>query len=750
MSDRMSREPDATTTMQVREHATLLSGRDFWSSREGAGIRSIVLADGPHGVRMQGGEADHLGFNESQPATCFPPGAGLASSWDPSLMCEVGEALGREARSLGVDVLLGPAINIKRSPLGGRTFEYYSEDPRLTGELAVGFVRGVQSTGVGTSVKHFAVNSQETDRMRVNAVVDDRALREIYLSAFEHVVKNASPTSVMSAYNAINGEFCSENRWLLTEILRDEWGFDGLVVSDWGAIKDRVAALVAGLDLEMPGSGDEGTDALVAAVVSGSLDEEAITTSVGRLRRLADRTAPTTENDRPLDVDAHHLLARRAAGESIVLLRNEADTLPLRCDQSIAVIGELAVDPQFQGGGSSHVNPTRVDIPLDELRDALGTDRVVYSAGYTRSGDEATAQKLIESACNAASSTDVSVIFVGLYEEDQSEGFDREHMDLPASHLALIDAVAKVATRTVVVLSNGGVVSLEPWHDQVDAIVEGWALGQAVGSALADVLTGRVNPSGRLAETIPLALSDTPSFLNFPGEQEVVRYGESVFVGYRFYTSTDRKVRYSFGHGLSYTSFGYSDLDIVVTASDAATVSVTVRNDGELPGSDVVQLYVAPASSDVRRPIRELAAFGKVALHPGESRTLSFDLDRRVFAHWDTSGSRWWVDPGTYELQLARSASDIAQTVQFGLDGDVEGPSALTLDSTVKQWFEHPVVGPLLVDAMTAKTPDEQRGDSGENANMLKMVESMSMGQFARFPGVDLPHGALLDLIDRS
>ncbi|AYJ51637.1 beta-glucosidase [Rhodococcus sp. P1Y] len=733
--------------MQVRQHAALLSGRDFWSSVEGAGIRSIVMADGPHGVRMQGGEADHLGFNHSQPATCFPPGAGLASSWDPDLMCEVGKALGREARSLGVDVLLGPAINIKRSPLGGRTFEYYSEDPRLTGELAVAFVRGVQGTGVGTSVKHFAVNSQETDRMRVNAVVDERALREIYLSAFEYVVKNASPTSVMSAYNAINGEFCSENRWLLTEILRDEWGFDGLVVSDWGAIKDRVAALTAGLDLEMPGSGDEGPDALVAAVMAGSLDEKLLATSVGRLRRLADRTAITTDYDRSSDVEAHHLLARKAAGESIVLLRNEADTLPLRRGQKIAVLGELAVDPQFQGGGSSHVNPTRVDLPLDEIRDALGAERVVYSAGYSRTGNVTAAKELIESACEAASSADVAVIFVGLYEEDQSEGFDREHLDLPASHLALIDAVAKVAARTVVVLSNGGVVSLEPWHDQVDAIVEGWALGQAVGSAIADVLTGTVNPSGRLAETIPMALSDTPAFLNFPGEQEVVRYGESVFVGYRYYTSTNREVRYPFGHGLSYTTFVYSDPDIVVTASDAATARVTVRNDGQLVGSEVVQLYIAPAPSDVRRPIRELAAFDKVALRPGESRTLSFDLDRRVFAHWDASGSRWWVDPGTYELQLARSASDIAYTLQFRLDGDVEGPSDLTLDSTVKKWFEHPVVGPLLLDVMAAKMPDAQRGDSSENSTMLKMVESMSMGQFARFPGVDLSHGALDDLL---
>lgn len=730
------------------ERAALLSGRDFWSTRASDGIRSIVMVDGPHGVRRQAGTADNLGFHQSMPSTCFPPGAGIASSWDPALMREVGEALGREARALDVDMLLGPAINIKRSPLGGRTFEYFSEDPRLTGALAVEYVRGVQSTGVGTSLKHFAVNSQESDRMRVSAEVDARTLREIYLPAFERVVKEAAPTSVMSAYNAINGVFSSENRWLLTELLREEWGFDGLVVSDWGAIKDRVEALAAGLDLEMPGTGDSGTEAILQAVSDGRLDRALVEASVERLRRLAERTAPDSLTpDAGFDPVAHHALARRAAAASVVLLRNEQHTLPLRPGQTVAVIGELAVAPQYQGGGSSHVNPTQVDLPLDELRAALGRERVSYAAGYSKGADAAIAEALLSEARAAAASVDVAVVMVGLYEEDQSEGFDREHLDLPDAHLALIEAVAGVAPRTVVVLSNGGVVTLEPWHDRVDAIVEGWALGQAVGGALADVLTGAVNPSGRLAETIPLALADTPAYLNFPGEQELVRHGEGVFVGYRYYTSVDRAVRYPFGHGLSYTSFSIDDFEVEGRGTDAAVARVTVRNAGAVAGAEVVQLYIAPAPSAVRRPVRELGAFAKVSLEPGETTTISLDLERRSFAHWDARGSRWWVDPGSYRVELGRSATDIIASREVALAGDVERPAALNLDSTVKEWFGHSVVGPVLMQTMMANATAGQQAAAEANANALKMVESMPMGQFARFPGVEIPADALEQLM---
>lgn len=738
-------EPNVDDDALARD-AALLTGRDFWSTREGDGIRSLVLVDGPHGVRRQAGTADNLGFNDSIPSTCFPPGVGLGSTWNPALVREVAEALGREARALDVDVLLGPAINIKRSPLGGRTFEYLSEDPRLTGALATEYVHGLQSTGVGASLKHFAVNNQETERMRVNAQVDDRALREIYLPAFEQVVSEARPATVMSAYNAINGAFASENEWLLTGLLRDEWGFEGLVVSDWGAIKDRVQALKAGLDLEMPGTGDEGTEAIVAAVRDGRLDRAVVERSVARLAELAERTA-TADGDHAFDADAHHGLARRAAGEAIVLLRNENRTLPLRPGQRVAVLGQLAAEPQYQGGGSSHVNPTRLDIPLEELRARLGSE-VVFAPGYDRADAQAD-ERLRQEAVEAARAADVAVVFVGLYEQDQSEGFDRTHIDLPEAHVRLIQAVAAVAARTVVVLSNGGVVSLEPWHDSVDAIVEGWALGQAVGYALAGVLTGAINPSGRLAETIPLRLEDTPSYLSFPGENEVVRYSESVFVGYRYYTTVGRQVRYPFGHGLSYTTF-VSTLEVEATGADSAVARVTVTNAGEIDGAHVVQLYVAPAVTPVRRPSRELAGFAKVSLAPAESITVEVPLVRRAFAYWDAPRSRWWVAPGSYSIQLGESADHIVAEKAIDLDGDVDAPKVLSLESTVGDWFGHPVVGPALMQAMMAGASEEQLAAAESNGNMLKMVESMPMGQFARFPGVEIPDEALDQLIALS
>lgn len=737
--------PEPQNDDALVEAAEMLSGRDFWSTREGDGIRSLVLVDGPHGVRRQAGAADNLGFNESLPATCFPPGVGLGSTWNPALIREVGEALGREARALDVDVLLGPAINIKRSPLGGRTFEYFSEDPLLTGVLATHYVQGVQSTGVGTSLKHFAVNSQETERMRVSAEVDDRALREIYLPAFERVVTEAQPATVMSAYNAINGVFASENEWLLTDLLRGEWGFEGLVVSDWGAIKDRVQALRAGLDLEMPGTGDDGRDAIVAAVRDGRLDRSVVDRSLERLRTLAERTQPAA-SDSSFDEDAHHALARRAAGEAIVLLRNERATLPLRADQRVVVLGELAATPQYQGGGSSHVNPTRLDIPLDELRAQLGY--VAYAPGYSMDATVDHAA-LLREARTAAEAADVAVVFVGLYEKDQSEGFDRTHLDLPEQHVALIQAVAAVAKRTVVVLSNGGVVSLEPWHDSVEAIVEGWALGQAVGGAIADVLTGRVTPSGRLAESIPLRLQDTPSYINFPGENEVVRYGEGVFVGYRWYTTAEHPLRYPFGHGLSYTTFEH-ELDVEASGADSAVARVTVRNAGAVRGSEVVQVYVSPDDSPVRRPLRELAGFAKVQLEPGASTVVEIVLERRAFAYWDVVKGRWWVEPGSYRIELGRSSADVIASPAVSLAGDTDAPEPLTLESTVGDWFGHPVVGPALMRAMMAGATEEQLAAASENENMLKMVESMPMGQFARFPGVEIPDAALQQLMDLS
>ncbi|MDR6438697.1 beta-glucosidase [Paenarthrobacter nicotinovorans] len=737
---------DAVADLNLEAKATLLSGRDFWSTASVSGVPSMVLTDGPHGVRRQDGEADHLGLNGSLPATCFPPGTALGSSWDADLAEEVGQALGREARSLGVNVLLGPAINIKRSPLCGRNFEYFSEDPLVSGVLGSAWVRGVQSQGVGTSVKHFAANNQETDRMRISSDVDERTLREIYLPAFERVVKDSKPTTVMCSYNRINGLYASENAWLLTDVLRDEWGFAGAVISDWGAVSNRVAALKAGLDLEMPGADGATTAEIIAAVKDGSLDPALLDASAKRLAQLQQLTAMEYGDSAEFDIEAHHALARRAAAGSIVLLRNENNTLPLQPGTAVAVLGEFAQKPRYQGGGSSHVNPTRVDIPLDELRAALGEDHVHYAPGYGDNGTEASAL-LLEEATALARRADVNIVFVGLDEKEESEGFDRTNLDLPADHIALIQCVAAVSNRTIVVLSNGGVVTLEPWHDRVEAILEGWALGQAGGGAIADVLTGRTNPSGRLAETIPFRLNDSASFINFPGEAGHVRYGEGVLVGYRYHETVDIPARYSFGHGLSYTTFTYSDLSVAVRGTDQATVHVTVTNEGDYIGADVAQIYVAAPQGPVQTPVRELRAFQKVTLEPGESRTLTFDLDRRAFAHYDVTDSRWAVTPGEYAIEIGRSASDIVARRAISLDGDAGRSISLRLTSTVEEWFTHPIAGPLLIEGITASLTEEQRAAAEGMQDGLKMAYSMPMNQFVKFPGISIPEEALEQLI---
>ncbi|MEW9870738.1 glycoside hydrolase family 3 C-terminal domain-containing protein [Arthrobacter sp. HS15c] len=736
--------------LSLEEKAALLSGRDFWSTPSVPGVPSMVLTDGPHGVRRQDGDSDNLGLNGSLPATCFPPGTALGSSWDPELAEEVGKALGQEARSLGVNVLLGPAVNIKRSPLCGRNFEYLSEDPLVSGVLGAAWVRGVQRQGVGTSVKHYAANNQETDRMRVSSDVDERTLREIYFPAFERVVRESDPATVMCSYNRINGTFASENKWLLTDVLRNEWGFRGAVVSDWGAVTNRIAALEAGLDLEMPGTGGATVAEVIAAVEDGTLDSAFVDASAARIAALQQRTRLDEEGQSGFDADEHHAIARRAAAASIVLLRNENNTLPLDSGMTVAVLGEFAEKPRYQGGGSSHVNATRVDIPLEELRAALGADRVHYAPGYGEASAESTTALLREDAVDLARQADVSVVFVGLEEKEESEGFDRTHLDLPADHVALIQAVAAVSPRTVVVLSNGGVVTLEPWHDDVEAILEGWALGQAGGGALADVLTGRTNPSGRLAESIPYRLNDTASFINFPGEAGHVRYGEGVLVGYRYHETADVPARYAFGHGLSYTTFSYSDLTAAAVGTDQATVQVTVTNSGNTAGADVVQIYVAAPVGPVRTPVRELRAFQKVALEPGESRTLSFEMDRRAFAYYDINDNRWAVTPGEYSVELGRSSHDIAARNGIHLAGDSGRPSPLTLASTVEEWFTHPVVGPLIIEGMSASMTAEQREAAEAMQDGLKMAYSMPMNQFAKFPGVNIPQESLEQLIEAS
>jgi len=706
--------------------AALVSGSGFWSTvgDESAGIRSIVVADGPHGLRLQRDGGDHLGLGEAVRATCFPPASGLASSWNVDLVERVGIALGEEARAEGVGVLLGPGVNIKRSPLCGRNFEYFSEDPLVSGELGAAWVSGLQSTGVGASLKHFAANNQETNRMTVSAEVDERTLRELYFPAFETIVKRENPLTVMCSYNRINGIWAAENHWLLTTVLRDEWGFDGLVMSDWGAVDNMVPALAAGTDLEMPGPQRDTVEAIVGAIADGSLDESVLDVAVSRLRTLVDHV-PTDAP--PYDAIAHHELAREAALESMVLLRNEGGILPLAPTERIAVIGEFARTPRIQGAGSSQVSASRVDSALEHL--AAGAD-VTFEPGYLLQGSpQPAADSLIEAAVRSAAAADVAVLFVGLDEGAESEGYDRTTLDLPADQVELIAAVTAVQPRTVVVLTNGGVVSLEPWHDSAAAILETWLLGQGVGAAVASVLLGTDAPTGRLAESIPFRVQDNPSYLNFPGDGDEVRYAEGVFVGYRYYESAEVPVRYPFGFGLGYTTFAYDNLEV---SRDGREVAVTVTNTGERRGAEVAQLYVSAPAVPVRGPVRELRAFAKVWLDPGESRRVHFTLGDRAFSHWDVPSSDWIIERGDYEIQVGPSSHDLPLRQTVTLTGQ-RPEQPLSLDSPVSAFLEHPVTGPLFRLAAAGRDKD---GPTEGGTSVLDMVSSMPMRRLVRFPGV--------------
>ncbi|RJL30085.1 glycoside hydrolase family 3 C-terminal domain-containing protein [Bailinhaonella thermotolerans] len=694
--------------LTLEEKASLTSGSGTWNTE---GVRDVVrpltLSDGPHGIRRQPKrDTDALGIHDSLPATCFPPAVGLGSSWDPELAFTIGAALAREASALGVDVVLGPGINIKRSPLCGRNFEYFSEDPHLTGVMGAAVVEGIQSRGVGACVKHFAVNNQETDRMRVSADVDERTLREIYLPAFEHIVRTARPYTVMCSYNRINGVYASQNRWLLTELLRGEWGFDGLVMSDWGAVNDRAAALEAGLDLEMPPTGTD--DEIVAAVRDGRLPEEVLDTAVDRLLTLAGRVE-AAERHEDWDADEHHELAREAARASAVLLKNDG-VLPLDPDspQRVAVIGELARTPRYQGNGSSHVVPTRLDDAWTALGDALASEPV-FAAGYRLDG--APDDDLAAEAVRAAAGADVALVFLGLPDAAESEGFDRTTIDLPEPQVALLREVAAACPRVVVVLSNGGVVSVSEWEDAASAILEGWLLGQAGGSAIADLLLGVVSPSGRLTETIPRRLSDVPSHPHFPGSDGHVVYGEGRYVGYRHYDTFDRDVAYPFGHGLTYSRFEYSDLEARETGENEWTVEATVTNAGDRYAQEVAQLYVAFDEDRPTRPRRELRGFAKVGLEPGASSRVRFTLTARDIAYWSVSRHDWRVDPGRFAVEVGASSRDIRLRAELETPGDGH---VGTLDgmSTLEEWLNHPIGAEVLGGLMTAGGRDFQQVDS--------------------------------------
>lgn len=672
--------------LTLEEKAGLCSGLNFWHTKgvERLGIPSVMVTDGPHGLRKQSGSSDHLGLLDSVPATCFPSAAGLACSWDVQLVNEVGVALGEECQAEDVAVLLGPGANIKRSPLCGRNFEYFSEDPYLSSEMAAAHINGVQSQGIGTSLKHFAVNNQEHRRMTTDAIVDERTLREIYLASFEGAVIKGQPWTVMSSYNQVNGAFASENSRLLTEILKEEWGHEGFVVSDWGAVNERVAGLAAGLELEMPSSNGSGDRKIVEAVQNGKLSEEALNNAVERILTVVFKAVDNKKENAVYDADAHHQLATKVAAESMVLLKNEQAILPLPKSGSIAVIGAFANAPRYQGGGSSHIKPTKLDNTLSEItRTAGAAAQVSYAQGYSLDNDDHDEQ-LIQEAKDKAGTADVVVLFIGLPDRYESEGYDRQHLNIPGNQLALIEAVAEVQSNLVVVLSNGSPIVM-PWLGKAKAVLEGYLGGQAVGGAIAALLFGDANPSGKLAETFPVKLSDNPSFLNFPGEGDKVEYKEGVFVGYRYYDTKEIEPLFPFGYGLSYTTFVYRNLKVSqteLTDQDTVTVSVDVRNTGTVAGKEIVQLYVRDSISTVNRPSKELKGFAKIELQPGEQQTVSFELGKRAFAYYNVDLKDWHVETGEFEILVGASSRDIADSVSVNVQSTVSIRKPVTLNTT--------------------------------------------------------------------
>ncbi|GBF74802.1 glycosyl hydrolase [Paenibacillus sp. 598K] len=734
--------------MTLEEKAGLCSGLDFWHTKgiERLGIPSVMMTDGPHGLRKQKTGADHVGLFDSVPATCFPSAAGLASSWNRELIGRVGSALGKECQAEEVAVLLGPGVNIKRSPLCGRNFEYFSEDPYLASEMAAAHIRGVQSEGVGTSLKHFAANNQEHRRMTSDSVVDERTLREIYLASFEGAVKQSQPWTVMSSYNKVNGTYASEHPVLLSEILREQWGFEGFVVSDWGAVNERVASLAAGLELEMPSSHGAGDSKIVAAVRSGELSEEQLDQAVERVLRVVFQAVDARQPDATYDAEAHHALAREVASECMVLLKNEDELLPLARDSRIAVIGEMAVKSRYQGGGSSHVKPTRLESIREELAAVAGSEAgLTYAQGYHIDSDHID-EGLVVDAKRAASEAEVAVIFAGLPDRYESEGFDRTHLRMPANQEALIAAIAAVQPRLVVVLSNGAPIEM-PWLGQTKAVLEAYLGGQALGGAIADLLYGEANPSGKLAETFPIALEHNPSQLSFPGEGDTVRYTEGIFVGYRYYDAKRIAPLFPFGHGLSYTQFEYSDLQADRTElddTDTVTVRVKVKNVGSRAGKEIVQLYVRDTESSVIRPAKELKGFAKLELQPGEEREAAFTLDKRAFAFYDAELADWRVESGTFELLCGASSQDIRLRLTLTVNSTTVLPKTYHRNSTIGDLLADPSAASLVAELMKSwPFPAMPDGEDDHGGMMQALANNMPLRALVSFSGGQLTNELL-------
>ena len=649
--------------LTLEEKCALLSGAETFKTRgmPEHGIPQIWLSDGPHGLRKQAGESDHLGLNPSVPATCFPTASAVANSWDAALGEEIGAALGEEAAAQEVSVVLGPGLNMKRNPLCGRSFEYFSEDPYLAGKLAAGYIRGIQSKGVAACPKHFAVNSQETRRMASDSIVDERTLREIYLTGFEIAVKEGHPRSIMSSYNLVNGTYANENKHLLMEILRGEWGFDGAVITDWGGSNDHALGVKNGSTLEMPAPGGDSVRELLAAVESGKISESDIDARLSELLPLVfDTKAALDAAPREFDAAAHHALARRAAEESLVLLKNEGSLLPLAAGTKVAVIGDFAKNPRYQGAGSSMVNSTQVDVLLDKLIDSE-LNVIGYQQGFDRHGKPDAA--LQKSACELATQADTVILCMGLDEIAESEGLDRSNLRLAQNQVDLLQAVAAVNPKIVVVLYSGSVVET-PWLDNCQALLYAALGGQAGAGAVANALTGKVNPCGKLAETWPLAYADVPSAADFATRRKTVEYREGLYIGYRYFTTAEKAVRFPFGYGMSYTTFAYSDM-----AADEQGVSLTVTNTGSVAGTEIVQLYIAKKNSELFRPAKELKGFARVTLAPGEKQRITITLDDKAFRFWNVKSNRWEIEGGEYELLVGASVEDIRLCEKISVHG---------------------------------------------------------------------------------
>lgn len=746
--DYVQRAKDLVAQMNLEEKALLLSGDGWWRTHriERLGIPAIALSDGPHGLR----KLDEAGLGQSVPATCFPTAPGLAATWDVDLVREVGVALGQEAQASDVQILLGPGVNMKRSPLGGRNFEYFSEDPLLSGKIAAAYIEGVQGEGVGTSLKHFAVNNQEFERMACSSNLDERTLHEIYLPAFEIAVKEAQPWTVMSAYNLVNGCYASESEELLTQVLRDRWEFDGFVVSDWGGINDRVKGLAAGNNLEMPGSGDHNRKKIIAAVQNGTLEEVVLDRSVIQLLAVVLKAQASHKPGSTFDPEAHHHLAHRVGGEAIVLLKNDDDVLPLNAAK-IALVGAFAKHPRFQGAGSSQVNPTRISNAYDEIEALVGDAvELSYTPGYDTEGNVSEDQ--ISEACKAAESAEVAVVFAGLPDSYESEGFDRASIDLPPGHNRLIEAVSAVQPRVVVVLLNGSAVAM-PWADKVKGIVEAWLGGQAGGGAIADVLTGRVNPSGKLTETFPVNLEQTPTTLNFPGRNGHADYGEGLFVGYRYYDKKQLQPQFPFGFGLSYTTFAYTEIKTGSAIFDAdagaeLTVEVTVKNTGSVAGKEVVQLYLHERAPRSIRPEQELQAFTKVALDPGEEAVVSFSLKQRNFASYNPDLHEWEVSSGVFDLRVGGSSRDLPLQAAVDVRAPQLGLQALTSQSMIKHFRVHPKGQAFYAELVTAMgfpklvEPEEPSADANMTPEQVAAMRKVRAAEFVfvnETPVIKLP-----------